>query len=733
MQGATTFEPGSTIADFRVASLLRSVGGANVYLAEQAALGRRVALVVSSAPSESEPGARFGEIARRLAVLEHPHVLPIYEVGSAGGVAFAAVREPPGRTLDELLRDGPLTPERSAAIGEQLTGALHAIDRAGVGRIELARRDVFVSGADDVQVAALEAALASSTAPDAGTTVARLLEGAASAPAPARSRRRLAVGAAIVVVAAFAAALIAALSGSDEQAAPQTPARHAPADAPAARLVATIALNATPGSAAVGEGAVWVATTEGDVLRIDPRTSRVVGAPIRFAPSDRRNNVTVRVGAGAVFALDGNRGRIVRIDPRTGRVTLRRTLGGIVSGATVSDRDLWVLRWDLPRGGRPIDELVRLDADTLRSVGKPVPIGRPIRLGPQAADVEAEHGVAWVTNTVEGTVARYDSRANSTTIVHAALQPVDSALRDGTLWVPDVGGGALAPIDGRRLTVGDSAMHSDYPLSVASTRDALWVEANTTNTGPGGPARLYRIDPRTHATLGAPVDLGQDVGWLAAGGGAVWVRSMPRRALLKYVATSPAPAAARVAAPKAGPRRVAAGPLAPGEWATGRFSAALTFSIGEPGWMLLNDSPRGIGLARFDDPLASVNAVAPRQAFTPAGNLRRLRTPEQAVDLVASNRHIRVVARRRTTLGGVPATELTVRVRRYEGFPGFCGSPCVVLYPLPAGSSGVEVDKASRLWFLLRNGQTVIVSADVDAHRPDFARAEALLRTLRFR
>ena len=191
----------------------------------------------------------------------------------------------------------------------------------------------------------------------------------------------------------FAAALIAPLSGSDEQAAHQTPARHPPADAPVARLVATIALNATPGSAAVGEGAVWVATTEGDVLRIDPRTSRVVGAPIRFAPSDRRNNVTVRVGAGAVFALDGNRGRIVRIDPRTGRVTLRRTLGGIVSGATVSYRDLWVLRWDLPRGGQPIDELVRLDADTLRSVGKPVPIGRPIRLGPQAADVEAEHGV----------------------------------------------------------------------------------------------------------------------------------------------------------------------------------------------------------------------------------------------------------------------------------------------------------------------------------------------------
>ena len=171
-------------------------------------------------------------------------------------------------------------------------------------------------------------------------------------------------------------------------------------------------------------------------------------------------------------------------------------------------------------------------------------------------------------------------------------------------------------------------------MSVASTRDALWVERNTTNTGPGGPARLDRIDPRTHATLGAPVDLGQDVGWLAAGGGAVWVRSMPRRALLKYVATSPAPAAARVAAPKAGPRRVAAGPLAPGEWATGRFSAALTFSIGEPGWMLLNDSPRGIGLARFDDPLVSVSAAAPRQAFTPAGNLRRLRAPEQAVDLV---------------------------------------------------------------------------------------------------
>ena len=393
---------------------------------------------------------------------------------------------------------------------------------------------------------------------------------------------------------------------------------------------------------------------------------------------------------------------------------------------------LWVLRWDMPRSGRPIDELLRLDAMTLRPVGHPFPIGRPIRLGPQAFDVEAEHGVAWVTNSVDGTVTRFDSHGDVATTVRAALQPIDSALHDGTLWVPDVGGGALVPVD-PRMRVGDSAMHSDYPLSVASTRDALWVVANTTNTGPGGPAPHYRIDPRSRAVLGAPVDLGQDVGWLAAGAGAVWVRSLPKHALLKLVATSPAPAAARAAAPRAGPRPVAAGPVGAGTWASRHFPAPLTFSVAAPGWLVLEDGARSFTLGPVGEPLADIVAYAPLQAFTPSGDVRRLRTPKQAVDLVTSNPHVRVLNRRRTSLGGVPATELSVRVRRYQGYPGFCGSPCVVLYGLPAGSGGLEADKAARMWFLRHNQRTVVVVAEADARRPDFGPAEALLRTLRFR
>jgi hypothetical protein len=729
---AQTLVPGSTIADFRVESLLRSSPGATVYRAQQELLGRRVALVVTSAPEDSEPAARFADAARRLAAVEHPHVLPVYEVGRSGAVTFAAMREPQGRSLTELVADGPLSRARSAAIAERVAEALAALEAAGVGPIELSADDVFVTDADDVQVAALEAALNGAPAADTAGNVTRLLAAMGDAPPepPAGRRAWLVAGALAALAIAGAVALVVASGGGDDQGKPAA-APQAPASAPAARLVATIPLDGTPGSTAIGSGSLWVATTEGNVLRIDPRTDRVVGAPIRFAPRDRHNNVTVRAGADAVYALDGNRGRIARIDPRSGTVTARRTLGGMVSGATVDDGVVWVLHWALHHG-RPVDELVRLEAATLRPAGRAAPIGRSFRAGPLAADVEVAGGVAWVTVGVDGTLVRFDSATNTSTTIRVGAGPIDSALLGGTVWVPDSWSGALTPVDARAMQPGATDLHPDYPFSVAASGHTLWVLAQEAYAGPGGPSRLYRIDGRSRAIVGRPVQVGSDVGWAVAGAGAVWVRSSQKRALLKYVATSPPPASAHPEPTGGTPPPAPAGPLRPGRWTTHNFAVPFTFSIAEPGWLAAGDHPEGIALARVNDPLAAVTAYAPRQAFTPQGRVQRLRTPRQAVALVRANPHLRVGAPRSTTLGGMPATEVAVRVKPHKPYPPFCQSPCVVLYPFPASSAGLESARAARMWFLSHRGRIVVVVAEADARRPRFTRAEALLRTMHF-
>jgi hypothetical protein len=728
-----TLMPGSTIADFRIASLVRSAGEAQIYAAEQASLGRRVTLVVLSADSGSEPGERFVEAARRLASFEHPNVLPVYEVGHARGVMFAATREPPGRSLEALVRDGTLTPSRSADLADTLDAALGALGRAGIGALEPTTRDVFVTGADELQIAALEALASSPTvAPDesAEHVLSELASGSAVAPTRS-SRRRVGLAVAALSLAAAVVGAIAILTSGGDDATRPAPVRRASPSAPGALLAATIPVNGTPGSMAVGEGAAWVATLEGSVLRIDPRTNRVTGAPIRFAREDQRNNVTVRTGAGAVFALDGNRGRIVRIDPRSSRVTARRTLGGIVSGATVADGVVWVLHWQM-RAGRPVDEVVRLDAATLRPVGSAAPIGNPMREGPQASDVEAAGGVAWVTNATDGTITRFDGATGQSTTIRVGGSPLDSALVGGTLWVPDVWSGSLTPVDALAMRLPDASLHADYPFSAAATDDALWVIAQTGNAGPGGPERLYRVDPRSRAILGRAVDVGSDLGWIVAGADSVWLRSAAKRAVMRFAATSPPPRPHPVAPAQGTPPRMATGPLRAGTWTTNRFSVPFAFSVGR-GWLAVADDPTGISIARTDSPRVEVNVYAPAQVFTPAGKVRRLRSPEQAVALVVANPHLVVTGRRQTTVGGVPATQLDVRVRPYRGYPRFCQSACVVLFGLPASSAGIEADLPARLWFLRSHGRTVVVSAEVDRHEPGPAVPQAVVSSMHFR
>jgi TolB protein len=75
-----------------------------------------------------------------------------------------------------------------------------------------------------------------------------------------------------------------------------------------------------PFDVAVGEGAVWVDTGRGVLVRIDPATNRVA-AEIRL-PGDSTGDLSV--GEGAVWVTENVLG-LYRIDPATNRVTARVT------------------------------------------------------------------------------------------------------------------------------------------------------------------------------------------------------------------------------------------------------------------------------------------------------------------------------------------------------------------------------------------------------------------------
>lgn len=92
-----------TLGDYRI---LREVGRGGmgvVYEAEQISLGRRVALKILpfAAVLDERQLARFKNEAMAAALLEHPHIVPVYAVGCERGIHFYAMRFIEGQTLAE--------------------------------------------------------------------------------------------------------------------------------------------------------------------------------------------------------------------------------------------------------------------------------------------------------------------------------------------------------------------------------------------------------------------------------------------------------------------------------------------------------------------------------------------------------------------------------------------------------------------------------------------------------
>jgi hypothetical protein len=127
--------PGTTVGGYRIEDEIGRGGMGIVYVAEQLALGRRVALKVIAPElgDDEDFRARFVREARTAASLDHPGVIPVHDAGEADGVLFLAMRLVPGTDLRTLLASrGPLSPERTVAVLGPVADALDAAHAAGL-------------------------------------------------------------------------------------------------------------------------------------------------------------------------------------------------------------------------------------------------------------------------------------------------------------------------------------------------------------------------------------------------------------------------------------------------------------------------------------------------------------------------------------------------------------------------------------------------------------------------
>ncbi|HVS15207.1 MAG TPA: protein kinase [Thermoanaerobaculia bacterium] len=137
---------GRLLGPYRIVTALGEGGMGQVYRARDERLERDVALKVLPPHVSRDPRAlaRFQREARMLAVVSHPNLVPIFDVGSADGVDFLVMELASGETLSQRLERGP--PGRAEAIGiaAEIARGLAAIHRHGIVHRDLKPSNVIL-------------------------------------------------------------------------------------------------------------------------------------------------------------------------------------------------------------------------------------------------------------------------------------------------------------------------------------------------------------------------------------------------------------------------------------------------------------------------------------------------------------------------------------------------------------------------------------------------------------
>lgn len=121
------------IPGYKLLKVLKQSKRSRTFLAEQQSLARQVALKVLSEEFFDDPGLRqrFVDEGKSAARLNHPHVLAVFDIGSAGGFPFIATEFVPGGTLRERMQQ-PMTPIDALKVARDLASALDYAHSQGV-------------------------------------------------------------------------------------------------------------------------------------------------------------------------------------------------------------------------------------------------------------------------------------------------------------------------------------------------------------------------------------------------------------------------------------------------------------------------------------------------------------------------------------------------------------------------------------------------------------------------
>ncbi len=140
--------------DYELLEEIARGGMGVVFKARQRGLDRTVALkmILSGQLASREYVQRFRAEAASAAMLQHPNIVTIHEVGVHEGQHFFSMDYVQGRTLAEIVREGPLQAKRATTYVKSIAEAIHYAHGQGILHRDLKPSNILIDADDQPRV-----------------------------------------------------------------------------------------------------------------------------------------------------------------------------------------------------------------------------------------------------------------------------------------------------------------------------------------------------------------------------------------------------------------------------------------------------------------------------------------------------------------------------------------------------------------------------------------------------
>src|SRR5262245_59795006 len=151
---ATTLSARTGVGPYEIVDLLGAGGMGQVYQARDSRLNRQVALKVlpSAIGADPERRRRFIQEAQLASSLQHPNIVTVFDIGTAGELDYLAMELVRGRPLDQVIHPGGLPLGETLRYAAQILDALAAAHGAGIIHRDLKPSNIMVTDEGRIKI-----------------------------------------------------------------------------------------------------------------------------------------------------------------------------------------------------------------------------------------------------------------------------------------------------------------------------------------------------------------------------------------------------------------------------------------------------------------------------------------------------------------------------------------------------------------------------------------------------